>query len=307
MFRFPFTNFHELNLDWVLSVVKKFADLIPPMETAVDDVQEALGDATEAVQKAESALESANEAVETANEAKDIAEEAVQGIIPNGAVTTPKLADGAVVGIKISNGAVGPEQMADSAVRSSKIYDGAVTTAKFADGAVSTAKLANGAVSTAKIADNTVTDVKLASGAVRTDKIYEGAVTTSKIEDEAVTFSKLSSDVQTQITNTIVDFSSQCSFPAGTPASFTAQCINGHIIIIAYQGPQRTSHPIDSNLVTDIPIQYMPSRNIFAPFVVNANAYGNVGLRYADRRIDINFISAENVNGREYFEMIYFI
>jgi len=189
MFRFPFTNFHELNLDWVLSVVKKFSELVPPMETAVEDVQQALGDATEAVEKASEALTNANEAVETANEAKDIAEDAVQGIIPNGAVTTPKLADGAVVGIKIANGAVGPEQMADGTVRSSKIYDGAVTTAKFADGAVSTVKIEDGAISTPKLAD----------GAVTSDKINSNAVTTPKIEDYAVTEAKLSSNVREKI------------------------------------------------------------------------------------------------------------
>ena len=143
MFRFPFTNFHELNLDWVLSVVKQFADLVPPMETAVDDVQQALGDATEAVQKAAEALANANEAVETANEAKDIAEEAAQGVIADGAVTTPKIENGAV--------------------NTSKLADGAVTAPKIDSGAVSTSKLADGAVTSEKIDDNAVTMQKLSS------------------------------------------------------------------------------------------------------------------------------------------------
>ena len=194
MFKFPFTNFHELNLDWVLSVVKKFADLIPPMETAVDDVQTALGDATEAVQKAESAVTSANEAVETANEAKEIAREAVQGIIPNGAVTTPKLADGAVVGIKIANGAVNSEQLYDGAVRTSKIYDGAVTTPKIADNAVTALKIADNAITTAKIANEAVTTAKLAEASVTTLKINDGAITTPKLADESVTQAKLAPD-----------------------------------------------------------------------------------------------------------------
>ena len=131
MFRFPFTNFHELNLDWILSVVKQFSELVPPMETAVDDVQKALGDATEAVEKAAEALTNANEAVETANEAKEIAEEAAQGTIADGAVTTPKLADGATTAPKI----------APNAVTNSKIEDGAVTRPKIADSAVDASKL----------------------------------------------------------------------------------------------------------------------------------------------------------------------
>lgn len=194
MFRFPFTNFHELNLDWVLSVVKKFSDLIPPMETAVDDVQTALGDATEAVQKAESAVTSANEAVETANEAKDIAQEAVQGIIPNGAVTTPKLADGAVVGIKIANGAVNSEQLYDGAIRTSKIYDGAVTTPKIANNAITALKIEDSAITTAKIANEAVTTAKLAEASVTALKINDGAVTKSKLADESVTQAKLAPD-----------------------------------------------------------------------------------------------------------------
>lgn len=180
MFRFPFTNFHELNLDWILSVVKQFADLVPPMETAVDDVQQALGDATEAVQKSAEALTNANEAVETANEAKEIAEEAAQGVIADGAVTTPK----------IENSAVNTSKLADGAVTTPKIDSGAVTTTKLSDSAVTNAKIENSAVTTAKIADEAVT----------TSKIEDGAVSSAKIADEAVTMGKLSEALQKKLT-----------------------------------------------------------------------------------------------------------
>lgn len=111
MFRFPFTNFHELNLDWILAKVKEFSELIPPMQTAVDDVQEALDDASEAITKSEEALENANEAIETANEAKDIAEEAAQGTIVDGSVTEAKLADGAVTNTKLATSAVSIDKL----------------------------------------------------------------------------------------------------------------------------------------------------------------------------------------------------
>ena len=39
-FRFPFSNLHELNLDWILSIVKHFADLIPDMEEANNNLNE---------------------------------------------------------------------------------------------------------------------------------------------------------------------------------------------------------------------------------------------------------------------------
>lgn len=155
MFRFPFTNFHELNLDWILAKVKEFSELIPPMQTAVEDVQEALTDATEAITKSEEALENANEAVETANDAKEIAEQAAQGVIADGAVTTSKLANGAVTYNKIG----------DEAVATDKITNGAVTTAKLANGAVTNAKIENGAISAAKL-DAALQSVIISTNAV---------------------------------------------------------------------------------------------------------------------------------------------
>ena len=52
--------------------------------------------------------------------------------------------------------------------------DGAVTSEKLADGAVSTAKLADGAVSAAKLTDGAVTSTKIASGAVGGTQLASG-------------------------------------------------------------------------------------------------------------------------------------
>lgn len=121
MFKFPYTNLHELNLDWILSKVKKFAELIPPMETAVEDVQALQTDVEQAVEDANQALEDAGQALETAEEAKEIAEQAAQGTIADGAVTTPKIADGNVTTVKIADGATTTVKIADGAVTKSKI------------------------------------------------------------------------------------------------------------------------------------------------------------------------------------------
>ena len=180
-FKFPYSNLHELNLDWILEKVKKFAELIPPMESATEDVQEALVTAQQAVEDAQGAIETATQAVEdaqdaieTAQEAKDIAEQAAQGTIADGAVTTAKLADDAVTSAKIDDGAVGTAALADGAVTSAKLADGAVIGA-LADGSIATAKLADSAVTTAKI--------------------NNGAVTTQKIADDAVTMQKVNNSV----------------------------------------------------------------------------------------------------------------
>lgn len=67
MFNFPWSNFHELNLDWILSVVKEAKEIFVKGE---GDIQHA---------------------VETADQALETAEQAAAGVIADGAVTIPKL------------------------------------------------------------------------------------------------------------------------------------------------------------------------------------------------------------------------
>lgn len=175
MFEFPYTNLHELNLDWILEKVKHFAELIPPMETAVEDVQALQTDVEQAVEDANQALEDAGEALETAEEAKEIAEQAAQGTIADGAVTTSKLADGAVT--------------------SAKILDGTIATVDIADEAVTSAKLATGAAKD-NIETNTLSGLKLLDSSIPTDKLSSGCVTNPKILDGAVTKIKLEESIQ---------------------------------------------------------------------------------------------------------------
>lgn len=145
MFRFPFSNYQELNLDWILSIVKKFSDLVEPMQSAVDNVNEAVETAQTALETATTAAENATQATEDAEQALELVEQAIIGIIPDNAVTTTKLADGAVTTAKI----------ADEAVTAAKIVNEAVTTAKIANEAVTTAKIADGAVTPDKLSSAT--------------------------------------------------------------------------------------------------------------------------------------------------------
>lgn len=110
MFRFPFTNFHELNLDWILSVVKEAKEVFDNGRTDIDY------------------------AVQTADEAKTIAEQAAQATIPDGAVTTIKLANGAVTNPKIANDAVTTTKIADGSISAAKIADRNVTLDKLKAG-----------------------------------------------------------------------------------------------------------------------------------------------------------------------------
>lgn len=139
MFRFPFTTFHELNLDWVLQVVKEAQNIFTTGRADIDH------------------------AVETAEQALTTAEQAASGVIGDGAVTTPKLANEAVTTIKMAPYSVTSLRLADDAVETRKISDSAVTTPKLADDAVTTPKLADDAVTTPKLADGAVTVAKLDS------------------------------------------------------------------------------------------------------------------------------------------------
>lgn len=158
-FKFPFSTLHELNLDWILDKVKTFAELIPPMETAVEDVQSLSTDVQQAVEDAQQALEDAGEALQTAEEAKEIAEQAAQGTIADGAVTTAKIADGAVTTAKLADGAVTGNKIDIATIQTGNLSEGCVTSNKILDGTIVTADLHDGSVTDVKLSQELQTSI----------------------------------------------------------------------------------------------------------------------------------------------------
>ena len=152
MFRFPFTNFHELNLDWILSVVKTAQDIF---ETGRADI---------------------DHAVDTADQALNVATQAASAVIGDGAVTSEKIAANAVTSEKIAASAVTSEKIAENAVTSAKIATSAVTSEKIAGNAVTSAKIAASAITSEKIAENAVTSAKIANGAITNDKLANAPI-----------------------------------------------------------------------------------------------------------------------------------
>ncbi|MCK1622392.1 tail fiber protein [Bradyrhizobium sp. 160] len=71
----------------------------------------------------------------------EIADFTAAAAIPDGSITSVKLADGAVAANKLADGVVANSKLATGAVSTNKIADGGVTTAKLADAAVTLAKL----------------------------------------------------------------------------------------------------------------------------------------------------------------------
>lgn len=64
-----------------------------------------------------------------------------------------------------------------------ELPDGSVTTSKLADKAVTTDKVALGAITTNRVANGTVTTAKIADGAVTLDKVSITAVSTQDLTD----------------------------------------------------------------------------------------------------------------------------
>jgi len=92
--------------------------------------------------------------------------------VPDGEITTNKLADNAVTNNKLSN----------NAVTASKIATGAVSSPKLASGAIRESAIADGAITTNKIADGAVTEVKIANGAITASKITNGTISEDKLD-----------------------------------------------------------------------------------------------------------------------------
>jgi hypothetical protein len=105
---------------------------------------------------------------------------------PISSVPASAIPDGSITSAKIADGSISTLDLADGAVTSVKIADGTIATGDLADGAVTSAKIADGTIATADIAAGAITAPLLAAGAVGTGAIADGAVNSAKIADGSI-------------------------------------------------------------------------------------------------------------------------
>lgn len=101
--------------------------------------------------------------------------------IPDGSITTEKLANNCVTNAKIGPLSVGWANLQNHCINSLKINAKAIVAENLADDCVTTDKLADNAVTSAKIKPSAVGTSQLADGAVSTVKIADQAVDTTKL------------------------------------------------------------------------------------------------------------------------------
>lgn len=97
------------------------------------------------------------------------------------------------------------------------------------------------------------------------------------------------------------DFSNEVNFNE-TPGNFINFEKNGNLIIINYQGENKT-HSVSETLFT-IPSMYVPKKTILQSFVGYGNCYGQVAL-LTTGVCQINQISSSDVSSRLVFEFVY--
>lgn len=101
--------------------------------------------------------------------------------IPDGSITTAKLADNAVTSAKIKAKTITGKELALGAVSGDIIQSKTIVASKLADKTITGTQIADGAV----------TEAKLATSSVATEKLQDLCVTTPKIADQAVDTTKL--------------------------------------------------------------------------------------------------------------------
>ncbi|MBN1656954.1 MAG: hypothetical protein JXA93_01060 [Anaerolineae bacterium] len=121
--------------------------------------------------------------------------------VPDGSITTAKLANDAVTSAKIPTGAVGSDEVADNSltaadlaadsVGSSEVAAGAVGSSEVADNSLTATDLAAGSVGSSEVSDNSLTASDLAAGSVGSSEVSDNSLTNSDLGEGSVRSSEV--------------------------------------------------------------------------------------------------------------------
>ena len=121
----------------------------------------------------------------------------VVGEVPDGSITTAKLANDAVTEAKLSNSSVTSAKIVDGTIVNADIADGTISGAKLANSTITGGKIAANAVTATNIANSTITNAKMAENSISSKNIVDGSVTGSDIAKDTVTLGNLANDIGT--------------------------------------------------------------------------------------------------------------
>ena len=99
----------------------------------------------------------------------------------------------------------------------------------------------------------------------------------------------------------LIEFTNQVTFKENVAGNTHFYKI-GNMCYVYFQGEAKAHS--SNQTIAIVPSDYAPSKSFFAPFVVNAGAYGNLSIG-ANGNITINIISSVSVSGRIYTNFSY--
>lgn len=111
--------------------------------------------------------------------------------IPDGTITTAKIAASGLGAAAIASGAITSTKVASGAITASAIAAATIQTSNIALDAIDSTLIASGAVGTSQLATSGITTDKLAAGAVDETALGTGAVTNDKIASGTIAYDKL--------------------------------------------------------------------------------------------------------------------